>query len=348
MTSVLPGGNNTFVPSHEASGKLVVDYSRNVKKFAVNDYSQMVKCPKSVGLYMKSTIWEGGRVIDDDANDSLWEDGENAPGGRDGTSEHEYLPFTTERRVFPFTLGNKGVEQATWDIVAQNAQRKAQQAMTVRTMKAVKAVTTTGNHLSSHVIDISTLSGNTGTWAASTSARQDIHRSLDVARDKILDDTLAAVDIDDLYLVINTTLARYLAESQEIVEYIKGSPDALAQVRGELRSSNQNGEFGLPAKLYGLNLKIEKTRRVTTRKRATTTVTQVLPTATPFITARPGGLQGTYGAPSFSALSCFMYEEMTTETKKDVDNRRTSGRVVEDYKFILTAPEAAIMFQNAV
>ena len=25
MTAVLPGGNNTFVPSHEASGKLIVD-----------------------------------------------------------------------------------------------------------------------------------------------------------------------------------------------------------------------------------------------------------------------------------------------------------------------------------
>lgn len=348
MAGVLPGGNNTFVPSHEASGKLCVDYSRNVKKFAINEYSQIVKAPKSVGYYMKATIDEGGRVIDDDANDSLWMDGENAPGGRDGTSEHEYKAFSTERRVFTFTLGDKGIEQATWDIVAQHAQRKAQQAMTVRTMKAVKAITTTGNHIASHVLDVTAMSGNTGTWAASTSARQDIHRSLDVARDLILDDTLAAVDIDDLYLVINSTLARQLAESQEIVDYIKGSPEALAQVRGELKGSNQNGEFGLPSKLYGLNLKVEKTRRVTTRKRATRAVTQVLPTATPFITARPGGLSGTYGAPSFSALTCFMYEEMTAETKKDKDNRRTSGRVVEDYIFLLTAPEAAIMFQNAV
>lgn len=348
MTAVLPGGNNTFIPSHEASGKLCVDYSRNVKKFAVNDYSQIVTAPKSVGYYMKATIDEGGRVISDTADDSLWSDGENAPGGRDGTSEHEYKAFMTERRVFTFTLGDKAIDQATWDIVAQNAQRKAQQAMTVRTMKAVTAMTTTGNHIASHVVDITATSGNTGTWAASTSNRQDIHRSLDVARDLILDDTLAAVDIDDLYLVINSTLARQMAECQEIVEYIKGSPDALAQIRGELKGSNQNAEFGLPSKLYGLNLKVEKTRRVTTRKRATRSVSSVLPTATPFITARPGGLSGTYGAPSFSALTCFMYEEMTTETKKDKDNRRTSGRIVEDYVFVLTAPEAAIMFQNAV
>jgi hypothetical protein len=36
------------------------------------------------------------------------------------------------------------------------------------------------------------------------------------------------------------------------------------------------------------------------------------------------------------------------ETKKDKDNRRTSGRIVEDYVYALTAPECAVMFQNAV
>lgn len=348
MTAVLPGGNSTFIPSHETSGKLCVDYSRNIKKFAVSQYSQMVKTPKRVGYYLKHTIDEAGRVIDDDANEYLWNPGDNAPGGRDGTSEFEYLPFVTERRSYQFSIDDTAVDQATWDIVAQNAQRQAQKAMTVRTMKACSVMTTTGNHLSSHVVDISAVSGNTGTWAASTSARSDIHRSLDYARDQILNDTLSAVDIDDLYLVINPTLARQIAVSQEIVEYIKSSPDALAQVRGELQGSNQNGAFGLPSKLYGVNLVIEKTKRNTNRKRATRVTTNVLATATPFMVARPGGLTGTYGAPSFSALTCFMYEEMGTQTKKDVDNRRTDGRVVEDYKFVLTAQEAAIMFQNAV
>lgn len=348
MTAVLPGGNNTFVPSHEASGKLVVDYSRNVKKFAVNDYTKIVTAPQSVGYYLKCTIDEGGRVISDTALESLWQDGENAPGGRDGTGEHEYKAFTTQRRVFPFTLGDKAVNQATWDIVAQNAQRQAQKAMTVRTMLALNAVLTTGNHISTHVMDISAMTGNTGTWAASTSNRQDIHRSLDMARDQIILDSLGAIEDDELILVINPTLARQIAECQEIVEYLKGSPDALAQVKGELRGSNQNARFGLPNSLYGVELRVEKTVRVTSRKRATSAKSYVLPTATPFMVARPGSLEGTYGAPSFSAITGFMYEEMTTETKKDKDNRRTSGRIVEDYTYVLTAPEGAVMFQNAV
>ena len=348
MVAVLPGGNNTFVPSHEASGKMVVDYSRNPKKFAVNQYTKIQTAPNRTGYYMASNFDEAGRVISDDALEYLWNDGENAPGGRDNTREHEYKSFLTARRVYPFTLGDMAVQQATWDIVAQHAATMAQKAMTVRTMLALKAVLTSGNHISSHVLDISALTGNTGTWAASTSNRQDIKRSLNIARDQILDTTLAAVEIDDLYLVINSTLARQLAECQEIVEYIKGSPDALAQVRGELKTSNQNVNFGLPSTLYGLNLVVETTRRRTNRKRATRATSSVLPTATPFIVARPGSLEGTYGAPNFSAITGFMFEEMSTETKKDKDNRRTSGRIVEDYNYTLTGPEGAILFQNAV
>lgn len=348
MAAVLPGGNNTFVPSHEASGKLVVDYARNPKKFAVNQYTQVKQIDKSAAYYLKADFDEGGRVLDDESLDSLWTDGDNAPGGRDGTSGHEYLPILTARRVFPFTLGDKAVKQATWDIVAQHAARQAQKAMTVRTMLAIRPVLTTGNHISGHVIDVSAVSGNTGTWAASTSNRQDIKRTLNTARDRIIQDSLGAIEVDDLVLVINPTLARQLAECQELVEYIKSSPFALAEIKGELQGSNQNVNFGLPSSLYGVKLIVEKTVRVTSRKRATKATSYVLPTATPFMTVRPGSLEAPFGGPNFSGVTGFFYEEMTTETKNDRDNRRTSGRVVEDYQYVLTAPEGAVMFQNAV
>ena len=61
----------------------------------------------------------------------------------------------------------------------------------------------------------------------------------------ILDDTLAAVDLDDLVLLINSADAGNLIESQEIVDYIKGSPDALAQIKGEL--PGKNSMYGLPS-----------------------------------------------------------------------------------------------------
>jgi hypothetical protein len=41
---------------------------------------------------------------------------------------------------------------------------------------------------------------------------------------------------------------------------------------------------------------------------------------------------------SFSTAHVFAHEEMTTETKDDVDNRRTLGRVVENYDVQIVAP----------
>jgi hypothetical protein len=352
MPQVLPGGSNTFVPSHEASNKLIVEYARNPKSFVVTEYTQLIKTPKNTGYYLVLNIDEAGRVLNDQGKEYNWADGENAPSGRDGTSEHVFLPFLTNRRAYPFTLGDLAVDQATWDIIAAHAARHAQKAMTVRTMDAVKAATTTGNHIASHIIDVTSYSddtgSNTGTWAASTSARQDIKRSIHGAIQVMLDDTLAAIDVDDLKLVMSSTLAQAIAQSQELVDYLRGSPDALSQVRGELRSSNPNAEFGLPEKLYGVKLCVEKTRRVTSKRRATRAVSEVLAADTPFLVARPGSLEGHYGAPSFSAITNFIYEEMTTETKHDKDNRRTAGRVVENFVHVVTAKEAMCMFQNAI
>jgi hypothetical protein len=41
---------------------------------------------------------------------------------------------------------------------------------------------------------------------------------------------------------------------------------------------------------------------------------------------------------SFSTLTQMIYEDMTVETFEDAENRRTKGRVVDDYDIVLTAP----------
>lgn len=38
---------------------------------------------------------------------------------------------------------------------------------------------------------------------------------------------------------------------------------------------------------------------------------------------------------------------MTTETKVDADNRRTTGRVVENVTAAVVAPTSGVLFQNA-
>jgi len=345
MPATFPAENTGYVPNHEATGKLVVDYSRNVNSFSLNRYAQIVPVTKSVGYYLKMTVEEAGRILNSDLADFVWADGAPAPVGHDGTEKFEFLDYRTERVLFEATLGWKTHKQASWDMIAQHLRIKSQQAMTARTQKAVTQLLTTGNYDATHRSAVSSISGNTGTWSASTTARQDIKRSIHHAQELIMRDTLAAVDPSDFRLVINPDDAKSLSVSQEIVDYIKGSPEALAQVRGEL--PGKNVIFGLPDRLYGVELEVERTYKVTTRKGASsTTKAPVLTQGNAILLSRPGQLEGVADSPSFSTLSLFMYEEMTVEQRDDADNRRTQCRVVEDYDVVMTAPATAFLFQS--
>lgn len=340
-----PSPTSVFIPDHEASNKMVVDFARNVKKFAVNKYVQVVPVKKIAGYYMAMTIEEAGRVRFTNLRDRVWHDGQPASEGNENTESFNFLPFLAKRYHYPFTLGDLTIDQASWDIMAQHASIMARAAMTSRTQLVITEATTTGNYDATHVLDVTTISGNSGNWAASTTARGDIKRSLFAMAEIILDDTLAAIDLNDLMLVINSSLASQMAQSQEVVDYIKGSPDALAQIRGEL--PGENVMYGLPNKLYGFPIIVEATRKVTSQKGQTRAVSQVLATGTPFMASRPGALEGVANAPNFSTLTVFAQEEMTVETKRDVDNRRTSGRVVDTITAKVTASASGGMFQNA-
>ncbi len=344
MPAAFPSSVNTYVPSHEATNKMVVDFSRNINKFPVNKYTQIVPVKTPTGYYLEMTVEEAGRVTNTAGNDFVWPDGNDHSRGLNGLESFQYKPYECVRRAFPVTLGDLTVDHASWDVLAQHTSIKSRQCMTFRTQAAITALTTSANYASDHVLAVSAISGNTGRWDQSTTARQDIKRSIITACEKILDDTLAAVDLDDLCLVINSKLAGDLSVCQEIVDYVKGTPDSLPMIRGKI---DDRTFYNLPATLYGIPIIVEATRKVTTKKGATTARSQVLSATTPFITARPGALEGVEGAPSFSVCTGFFLEEMTVETKRDDDNRRTLARVVENYVYKMTAPAAGILFTGA-
>lgn len=346
VTPAYPSAYNAFIRDHDASNKMVIDFARNINKFAVNRYSQVVPVDKVAGYYLEMTIEEAGRILYDNLRNFVWYDSQPAPEGNEGTESFLFKPFETTRYAFPFMLGDLTIDQATWNILAQHSSIKSRQAMTARTQLAITAATTEGNYDASHVLAVASISGNSGTWVTSTTARQDIKRSLNTAAELILDDTLAAIELDDLIVVISSELAARVSECQEIVDYIKGSPEALAQIKGEL--PGENAMYGLPNKLYGFPIAVEKTRKVTTRKGAsTTTRSPVLATATPFMCARPGGLVGVADAPNFSTIVCFAQEEMTVETLREAQHRRTAGRVVENLVYKVVAPASGILFTGA-
>lgn len=355
---VYPAASNVYVPNHEASGKLVVDFARNPKDFAVNQYTQVVPVDQILGLFQQMTVEERGRVLTSDASEYVFADGADAPLGADGTESFIWQQFLATRYAYPFLMGQMTAQQATWDIIAQHAGIHAQKAMTVRTMLVYNQLTTSGNYSSGHVSAVfgGSISGTSGTWTQSTTARGDIKRSLEYAQEKIYDDTLAGVKPEDFWLVIGSAQAALLTQSQEIVDYIKGSPDAYAQVRGELPSRNAKA-YNLPDKLYGVNVVVDITRRVTSAKlaasRAASAVFGAISSVgslNAFLIARPGGMMGVANAPSFSFIQNFVYKQfdMVVETKNDDDNKRIKGRVIDCFVPKVVAPQAGFWFQNAL
>jgi hypothetical protein len=340
-----PSHQNTFIPNHEATNQMVIDYARNINDFEVNQYTQIIPVTDMIGKYLEMTIEEAGRVLHTDGRNRYWEDGGVAPEFRDGTESLVWRQYECKRYAYGASLGNLTVDQATWDIVAQHASIYSRQAMTQRTQLVATELLTEANYDTTHVLDVTTdVSGNTGNWEQSTTARQDIKRSLQTGMETILDDTLAAVKQEDMIVVISSGMAAKLTQSQEIVDYIKASPDALAQVRGELPGSNTM--YGLPDTIYGFKFVVEKTRKITTRKGATTARSAIWPDDKAVLVSRPGGLVGVADAPNFSTCTTFVQEEMTVETKRDSDNRRVIVRVVDTQVPKVVAPASGIVFKE--
>lgn len=342
-TPVLPGGNNTYVRTHEASGKLVVGFSRNVKDFALNKYIQLKDVPKTSGFYLRITTEEAGRILDSDLQDFAWPDGADRPQNNDGTELFAYHDFRTERYDFNYKIGRLAAEQADWGISESHQQIKAQQAMTARTAAVHAALNTAGNWESDHTIDVTTIPGNTGAWDVDTTTRGDLQRSLNYASEIIMKSTLSVVKKKDLVLVLNPNTAHAIAETQMLKDQLKQSPYALNQVE---IGNTQFDQYGLPDKLFGYNVVVEDSVKVTSRRGASSATREfVMPDATAYLLARPGGLVAPPGAgPSFSTCTLFLKEDMSVEEFDDPKHRRIEGHVVDDHDPVVTASASGFRF----
>lgn len=341
-----PGGSNTYIASWEATG-LIIKYTRDPSFFRLNRYGKDVKVPKDTGYYLALSGDDPYRVVT--TNDFLWGDSADAPGARDQRQGFGFQPYRTARYCYPFSLGRKSVTQAEWPILAEHAAMQACKAMTVRTLLSQQLLTTTANWTG-------TWGTNTGatsaSWSGSTTVTVVIQNDINNALIIVEQATGGIVaDEDALSLVLNPILARGVAKSLEMRDYIKGSPDALAAITDY---RNPNRKYGLAPYLYGLSLTVENAVVVTTPKSGNVptppaqTRSYIWPTANPLICSKPRGIV----APEeqtldYSTFALRFFEQMTVEQKSDPDNRREVGRVVEDYTVTLQAPQTGYLFTGA-
>lgn len=356
LTAVHPGASNTFVPSTEATNNMLVEFSRNIESFALNKYLYIVPVDKMVGLFTRMTCEEAGRLLN--GGEDAWAVGTARPRNAGRTEKHEFPSFHTFRRQFGYEIPGETAEQASWDIVAQHGRIIAQRAMTRRTERVATLLQTSGNWPAANTIDVDSIpamAGSAGQWDASTTARLAIKKSIRYGIQTIKKQTLGAVSGKDLKLVIGDEAAGAMAESQEIADFIKGSPDAKAYLNNKL---GPNAYYGLPQFLYGVEIVVEDAVKVTTRKGASSqTKSFVWDGDKACLLYRAAGESGNTDdglvgpensneAPTFSTLTCFMYEEMTVESKYDSDDRLNLGRIVENYDMQITAPISGFLFTD--
>lgn len=339
MATAYPGPYNVFVLSHEATGGLIAGFSRNPKKFKLNRWAKLIPVSMTAGYFLQITAEEAARVINTNLADFVWGDGQEAPMGNDNLESFQFQKYLTTRYCFPFNMGNKTIAGAvTWPILSVMSGFAAQKCMTARSVSGLVLLTTTGNWGSS--TGTATALGG-GVWNTSGATDKFIRKTFNQVSENILQATNAVVNRDEMICVINPHDARLCAESEELRDYLKQSPFAMSEVRMDKES--QNGEWGLPSKLWGIDIVVEDCVRVTSRKLATRTTSYCLPSGNAIFVSRPGGLVGMEGIPEFSTFQYFMYEEMSVETLNDISNRRTLGRCVDDYANNIVASAAGYL-----
>lgn len=337
-----PSAYNVFIPNASSTNNLIVDFARNPNKFSINKYIQVVKTERNTGLYTKMTNEVCARYMND-GKGSAWAYGTERDKGYHNLESFKMEMYRTFRWQRSVTLDHDTIKQAAWNITDQYNRILAAQAMTARTMQVIETMTNPNNYagVAGHVVDVSATEG-LGFWDTSITADLWIKKAINMARTTIRKDTLGNVQSEDLVMVMGPDVAQALSESQEIVDYIKASPDALRQVEGKLGG----GEYGLPAQLYGIPVIVEDCTIVTSPKGAPRATQFAFPAGTCAIVSRPGGLVGASGGPNFSTVVLFAKEEMTTESFDMPKDRYTQLSITEDYVAELVAPVSGVLLTN--
>ena len=346
----LPGPYNVYIPAFQGKQqvKLITSFARDPKKFAVNGLVTRTPTELLAGNWMQLRPEALARIFTD-PNSVIWVDGQPFPQGTHNAQDFRAVPYMCIRRAMPDYIGNQTKDQAVWPILDTKVEALGHLMMTQRSQVFYTLALTSGNHLASHVKTAtawSNIGGTGGFWSAGTIDNPIIKRSMMNVADQIRKDTLATVSYKDLTLVISPPAAIAMSNSQEIHSYLARSVFALAQVRGDKPS--QNGEWGLPDKLYDMNLIVDPTLKTTSpRLDVPGTFSDIMDDNTALFLAAPGALPDNVGQvnSSFSSYHMFVYrgEEMVVKTQNFPWDELTKIGIYETYDMKMVSPETTAL-----
>ncbi len=334
-----PGPGNVFIPhqirqSPGATRMMQVEFSRNPDDFKINQYAQLVTDSATAGLYVELDTDAAVRIVN--LHDFAWPDGNDAPDGQ--ARKLRWRKFATERRGFPFRLGRKARENASFDILGANARMTATLAMTARTLDAVTLITTASNWPTGNkAATVDALLSTTGSaWTDSTASENWIKKSINAVVEAIMKVTGGVIKPNDITLIVGPDTAHSMGEQAEIIQYMVNHERAIDA--GLMGTNAMNAMYSLPPYLYGVRLIVEDAVRNSTREGAATQTRSFMMGNSAVFLSRAGNLMGgAEGIPTLTTLTGFIHEDMTIETEEDTWNRRTRGRVTDDTDWVLTS-----------
>lgn len=348
-----PGPNSVYIPAFQGkqSVNLITSYARDPKKFAVNRLAQRTPTELLSGNWLQLRPEALARIFTD-PNSVIWVDGQPAPSGTHNAQDYRAVPYSCLRRAMPDYVGWQTKDQAVWPIMDTKLGALAHLMMTQRALVFYNLTLNSANHLASHVKTAtawSSIGGTGGYWSAGTPQNPIIKRSLANIGNQIRLDTMATVGYKECTLVISPPSAIAMANSEEIHYYLARSPFALSQIRGD--KEMQNGEWGLPDKLYDMDLCIDPTLRTTTARLVVPGTTEdIMDDNTALVICTPGALKENIGQvnSAFSSVHMFVYrgEEMVVKTQDFPWDQLTKMMVYETYGMSMVAPETAALATN--
>ncbi len=338
----------------------VIEYIRKPSEFAINRYAQFVEAPAPVFTWPYVDPDQAVRIVNE--GEFAWEDGSPRPSGNANLTSYKWIAGRAFRRSYPWTLGDQAIgftkKFSNLDPKVIQAGQVASQAMTNRTNRVVSLLETTANW-SGNTATAATLSGIAGgKWSTAsddpTSANfLTIRKSLLAAAKIVALGTNARVRIKNMKIVLSPGGAIAAADSAEIYNYIKyGQSGGLPPQEGTDR--NMSDDWGLPAKLYGFEIDVEDSPIVTVYANSSGSVASIVSgtggrnwvksDTTAFLVSRIGGIDGAYGAPSFSTVQVyFVGPQMALYEFHDTKSQRTEGYVDEQFLEVLAAPASGYL-----
>lgn len=356
-----------FIP--QATGQ-VIAFVRKESEFALNSYVQYVPTTTKVGLYALLGRDQFIRVISSER--FAWEDGDDRPTGEWNKIPYQWVPFRTFRRDYPWRIGYEALEQTSrygsWNPKLAHMDMVISQCMTERTNRVQTLLQTAASWPSTNTASANTLNNGAGKLTTASSDPNSpnylaIFKTLSGAAQRVNLLTNAKVKPGQLVTIVSPGLALAMAQTSEMVEYCKSSPVAKDILENGL--DPQYTLWGLPKTYRGFKFIVEDTPYVNVNPNTTNqsgTEGQVpeasLSTSgrqyawqdtSAVMVARPGGLDGEYGAPSFSTVQIYHKGGLLeVEAFEDPKNRRVDGHVSEDTVAVLAAAFAGFQITGTV